>query len=167
MNPNVSNLIVQYRDKGVLFDTNLLLVLLVGNIEPRLIGKIARTDAFSRSDYERLRDVLGCFTRFVVLPQILTEAGNLLKRNCPTASTLLDLNRELAGFVHAAQTRESRVSSRRVTIHPAFPQLGYADAAVLTAAAGKHLLVTADGPLQGMAWASGVDVLPFAWLQKI
>ena len=165
MNPNFSELVSQYRNRGALIDTNLFLVLVVGNVDPRLIGTTARTDGYSAAEYERLRDVLVHFNRFVILPQILTEAGNLLKRNCPTANTLLDLTLELARFVHAGETREARVASKRVTLHPTFLQLGYADAAILTAAAGKYLLVTADGPLQGMAWSAGVDVLPFQWLQ--
>jgi hypothetical protein len=167
MNPNFAELVSHYRDRGALIATNLFLVLLVGNVDPRLIGTTARTDGYSASDYERLRDVLIHFNRFLILPQILTEAGNLLKRNCPTAKTLLDFSLELARFVHAEQTREARVTSKRVTLHPTFPQLGYADAAILTAAAGKYLLVTADRPLQGMAWSTGVDVLPFQWLQQL
>lgn len=165
MNPNVGHFIAQYRDKGVLIDTNLLLVLLVGNIDLRLIGKTARTEKYSCADYERIQDVLVWFNRLIILPQVLTEAGNLLKRNCPTASTLLDLQLELRRFVHAEATRESRALSKRITNHPAFPDLGYADAAILNAANGKHLVFTDDGPLQGMAWYHGVDVLPFEWLR--
>jgi len=164
MNTNVGDLIARYRDKGILIDTNLLLVLLVGNIDLRLIGKVARTEKYSPEDYERIRDVLVLFTRFIILPQVMTETGNLLKRNCPTASTLQDLHLEFLRFVHDVKTRESRALSRRITVHPAFNDLGYADAAILTAADGKHLVFTDDGPLQGMAWSRGVDVLPFQWL---
>lgn len=165
MNSNVSGLVARFRDKGVLIDTNLLLVLLVGNIDPRLIGKTARTEKYSRDDYERIRDVLAFFNRFIILPQVLTEAGNLLKRNCPTASILQDLHLEFQRFVHGGETRESRVLSRRITFHPAFPDLGYADAAILSTANGKYLVFTDDGPLQGVAWQFGLDVLPFEWLR--
>lgn len=55
MNPNVGSLISQYRDKGILIDTNLLLVLLVGNVQPRLVGRTARTDGYSIEDYERIK----------------------------------------------------------------------------------------------------------------
>ncbi len=167
MNPNIRDFISHYHSKGVLIDTQLLLVILVGNVEPRLIGKVARTDDYSRSDYERLRDLLGHFSQFITLSQILTEAGNLLKRNCPTQNILLDLSRELALFVHAERTREPQSPSRQITHHPAFCRLGYADAAILTAAAGKYLLLTADRPLQDTARNTGVDVLPFQWLQAV
>lgn len=97
---------------------------------------------------------------------ILTEAGNLRKRNCRYPNTLLDLHLELARIVHFAQTKESAVSAKRATLHPAFHTLGYADATILAAATGKYLLVTADGPLQSMAWSAGVDVLPFDCLKN-
>jgi hypothetical protein len=134
-------------------------------VDRRLIGNTARTDGYSASDYDLLRAVLEHFARIVLLPQILTEAGNLLKRNCRFPNTLLDLHLELARIVHLAQTKESNVSAKRATLHPAYHTLGYADAAILAAANGRYLLLTADGPLQGMARSSGVDVLPFDWLK--
>lgn len=165
MNSNVVDLIVQYRDSGVLIDTNLLLVLLVGNIDRRLVGRIGRTEKYTKEDYERIKDALCLFNRFIIIPQVLTETGNMLKRYCPTASTLLDLTLELRRFVHDHATRESRALSRRITIHPAFENLGYADAAILNAAAGRHLIFTDDGPLQAMAYRFNADVLPFNWLR--
>lgn len=164
MNSNVLPLVAQFRDKGILIDTNLLLVLLVGNVDRRQVGRIGRTEKYSRENYERITDVLGYFNRFIIIPQVITEAGNMLKRNCPTASTRLDLSMALKYFVHAGATRESRALSKRITIHPAFEDLGYADAAVLNVAAGHHLVFTDDGPLQNRAWSCGVDVLPFDWL---
>ena len=165
MNSNVGDLIAQYRDKGILIDTNLFLVVLVGNIDRRLVGRIGKTEKYTREDYERITDILGLFNRFIIIPQVLTEVGNMLKRNCPSVNTLLDLSLELRRFAHSEATRESRSSSKRITLHPAFQELGYADAAILNAAAGRHLLFTDDGPLQGRAWRSGVDVLPFEWLR--
>ncbi len=167
MNSNVVELIAQYRDKGILIDTNLFLVLLVGNIDRRLVGRIGKTDKYTCDDYERITDILRQFNRFIIVPQVLTETGNMLKRNCPTANTLLDLSLELKRFVHDEATRESRGLSKRITIHPAFEDLGYADAAILHAAAGRHLVFTDDGPLKGLAWSSGVDVLPYEWLRGI
>ncbi|MBN8459613.1 MAG: hypothetical protein J0M04_17425 [Verrucomicrobia bacterium] len=165
MNSNIAELVTRYRGRGAVVDTNLFLVLLLGNVDPRLIGNTARTDGYSAADYDLLREVLEQFARIVILPQILTEAGNLLKRNCRYPNTLLDLHDELARIIHFAQTKESSVSAKRATLHPAYHALGYADAAILAAANGRYLLLTADGPLQNMAWSSGVDVLPFDWLK--
>lgn len=165
MNSNAGDLIVRYRDKGILIDTNLQLVLPVRNVDRRLVGRIGRTEKYNREDYERSTDVLGYFNHFIIIPQVLTEAGNLLKRNCPTASTLVDLSMELSRFIHAGATRESRALSKRIVTHPAFEELGYADAAILNAAAGRYLVLADDGPLQGRAWDSGVDILPFDWLR--
>ncbi len=166
MNSNIPDLIAQYRDKGILIDTNLLLVLVVGNIDRRLVGRMGRTEKYTSDDYERISELLSCFNRLIILPQVLTETGNMLKRNCPYRNTLLDLGLELKRFVHARDTRESRASSKRITLHPTFEELGYADAAILHAAADRHLVFTDDGPLQGMAYQVGVDVLPFYWLRS-
>lgn len=164
MNSNIPDLIIRYRDKGVLIDTNLLLVLLVGNVDPRLVGRSCRTEEYTRKDYELIRDLLVRFNRLITIPQVLAETGNFLKRNCPTANTMLDLHLELRFFTLIA--RESRSLSKRIVAHPAFPQLGYTDAAIIHAAArGSHLILTNDGPLQGLASGCGLDVLPFDWLR--
>jgi len=166
MNPNVITLIATYRDQGVLIDTNLLLVLLVGNIDLRLVGTMGKTSKYNAEDYERIRDILGQFQRFIIIPQVLTEAGNLLKRNCPNTNTWLDVSRELRRLVHSKSTRETRGLSMRIMDHPAYVDLGYADAAMLHAAAGRYLVFTDDAPLYGRAYDCGVDVLPFAWLRR-
>lgn len=60
----------------------------------------------STAYYDLLREVLEHFARIVILPQILTEAGNHLKRNCRYRNTLLDLHLELARIVHLAHFAE-------------------------------------------------------------
>ncbi len=52
----------------------------------------------------------------------------MLKRNCRTASTLSDLSLELSRFVHAGAIRKLRALSKRIVIHPASKELGYAGA---------------------------------------
>lgn len=165
MNSNVIDLIVRYRDKGILIDTNLLLVLLVGNVNPSWVGRVGKTEHYAEEDYERIRDILIQFNRFIIVPQILTETGNLIKRNSANASAYEDLNLEILKFVHNAATSEARILSRRIVVQPAFQNLGYADAAIIHAANRGHLIFTDDGPLQSMARNSGVDVLPFSWLR--
>ena len=166
MNPNIASLISQYHEEGILIDTNLLLVLLVGNVEPRLIGKAAGTKGSSIEDYERIKNILKCFSRLVTVPQILTETAYFLTTHC-TANTRLDLRQELARYVFLKETKEARVMSRRIAMHRSFDKLGYTDAAILTANAGKYLLLTADNGLQNFAGSMGIAVLPFQWLRAM
>ena len=166
MNSNVSDLIVRYRDKGILIDTNLLLVLLVGNVNPSWVGRVGKTAKYSEEDYELVRDILVQFNRFILIPQVLTETGNLIKRNSGNASANEDLNLEILKFVHNDATSEARVLSKRIVVQRAFQNLGYADAAIIQTAIRGHLIFTDDGPLQSMAWNSGVEVLPFDWLRN-
>lgn len=165
MNPNIQELVTRFRNEGVVVDTNLLLVLLVGNVDPRLVGTVARTDGYSQRDYDLLIAILRQFSKIIFLPQILTETGNLLKRNCPTNDLLFDLQRSFARLVCSSGSLESRALSRRVVISAHFQKLGYADAAILASARDRHLILTADGPLQRVAGSNGMAVLPFQWIQ--
>ena len=146
-------------------DTNLLLLLLVGNVDQRLIGIVGRTQDYRLADYQRLIQVLVQFERVVFLPQVLSEVGNLVLKNCPTENMKYDLLRAFERFVFSPGSLEARVMSQRVVSHVSFHKVGYTDAAILAAASGRYLVLTADGPLQGIAQLGQADVLPFQWLR--
>lgn len=165
MNTNVEELINRFRSQGVLVDTNLLLLLLVGNVDQRLIGEVGRTQNYQVEDYLRLRQVLVEFERVVFLPQILSEVGNLMLKNCPTENTRYELLRAFERFVMSPDSLEARMTSRKVVSHVSFSKVGYTDAAILAVARGRYLVLTADGPLQGIAQRGQADVLPFQWLR--
>ncbi len=64
--------------QGLLIDSNLLLLLFVGQYDPTRIQKFKRTDQFTVGDYELLADYVEQFRELVTTPSILTEVSNLL-----------------------------------------------------------------------------------------
>lgn len=77
MNEHIVELVRRHRAKGVLVDTNILLLLFVGLFDPAQIPKFKRTAQFAPEDYGLLHEFLDCFVRIVTTPNILTEACNL------------------------------------------------------------------------------------------
>ena len=65
----------------ILLDTNTLLLLLIGLINPDEIKNQARLSVFEASDFYRLLEEISDFSKVVILPNIWTEIDNLLKRN--------------------------------------------------------------------------------------
>ena len=61
-----------------LIDTNSLLILLVGLIDPKLINKHRRTSIYEEQDFLDLLQLIGDFNDLVVLPNVWTEVDNLL-----------------------------------------------------------------------------------------
>ncbi|MCX7112918.1 MAG: hypothetical protein NTX45_22935 [Proteobacteria bacterium] len=66
----------KYHQSGILVDTNLLLMLLIGIINKRLIGK-KRTEKYTEKHYYILVDFIKDFRRLITTPHILTEVSNL------------------------------------------------------------------------------------------
>ena len=63
---------------GIVVDTNLLLLLLVGLYDKSLIKDFKRTQKYDIDDFDRLRIVIYyCKNRIYTTPNILTEITNL------------------------------------------------------------------------------------------
>lgn len=74
---NFTDLIKRYRSRGLLVDSNLLLVLCVGSVDRTLVPEFKRTKAYSENDYDILCRFIGFFQKILTTPNILTEVSNL------------------------------------------------------------------------------------------
>jgi hypothetical protein len=76
-------LIRQYRYKGILVDTNLMLLVLVGQYNVSRIATFKRTKKYTPRIYEIVIQVISQFKKRLTTPQIMTEVDNL-SRNLRT-----------------------------------------------------------------------------------
>src|SRR5690606_14486178 len=70
------SLLARYRT-GVLLDTNLLLLWLIGRYDRRLIGRHKRTEAYTTDDFQLLDRLTRRCTKRFTTPHVLTEVSNL------------------------------------------------------------------------------------------
>ena len=78
MNSHIDNLVRQYRTRGVLVDTNLLLLYFVGSADSRHVTRFKRTRQYTEDDFRILAGFLALFPTLATLPNILTEVSNLI-----------------------------------------------------------------------------------------
>lgn len=78
MTDALTALLLRFRGRAVLIDTNILLMYVVGTLDPRLIPTLKRTKIFTVEDYTTLSQFLEHFRTIVTTPNILTEVSNLL-----------------------------------------------------------------------------------------
>jgi hypothetical protein len=71
----IESLFSRYRQKGVLVDTNILLLYFVGATNRERISRFNRTQNFIPEDYDLLLQVLGYFQTIATTPNILTEVS--------------------------------------------------------------------------------------------
>ena len=122
-------------------DTNLLVLLVVGETDKTMISKHRRTKAYRVGDYERLVRLINETDHPVfVTPNTLTEASNLLAQHGePERSRIFGVLQALI------ETTEEQVVESKVAIHNInFRRLGLTDAALLEVVSASNPLVTVD-----------------------
>lgn len=151
----------RYRSAGLLIDTNLLLLYVVGAYDPASIPRHKRTDKFVAADYALLLNVFERFERVVTTPHILTETNNLAGQ----APEHLKHGIMRVFSVVAAQLSEAYTPARLLAGEESFVRFGIADCAVLYEARGKHLVLTDDFRLSQVLQHQGTDVINFNQLR--
>ncbi len=152
--------IEKHRANGLLIDTNLLIVLLVGRTSPRRIPTCDRTQSYSIEDYRLLERLVAEFRTTITIPHILTEVSNLDPLH----------GRERSQFqAHYQQwieaSREFFDESRAVVHDPLFRPAGLADAAISMVARHGMLVLTDDLRFWGMLLRRGIDAINFTHMR--
>jgi hypothetical protein len=155
LNDYVQALIRKHRANGVLVDTNLIILLLVGRAQKHRIEHHKKTSAYRRRDYELLEQLLIPFETVVTTPHILTEISNQLP----------ELATDLKSWV--SQARELFTQSETLVEDVCFLPFGLADAAISAGAAQNLLVLTSDAALCDALQRRGRDAINFNHLRGL
>ena len=147
----------KHRHSGLLIDSNLLLLLLVGRINRERVTAFKRTQKYTLKDFELLSQIYAFFSKHWTTPQILTEVSNLGGQL--TEPELGRFRAVLAALVEVIDERY--ITSRRITSHDSFARLGITDAGLVLLSMDGPLLLTDDLPLYDYVARRGVDVINF------
>lgn len=157
MSDDLARLIHAYRPRGVLVDTNILLLFFVGSYDTKLITGFKRTSQFTKRDYDLVVNFLAAFEHRITTPHILTEVSNL-------GGQLPQHNKHDFYRVYAAllaKLFEVRPEAADIVALPIFPRLALTDAAIEYIARDRYLVLTDDGPLAGHLRGTGTAVVNF------
>lgn len=160
MNSHLKFLVQKYKSKGVLIDTNLLLLYVVGSFDIELIANFKRTAQYTTDDFAFVADFLRLFSKTIVTPHILTEVSDFLGNNRVELQALLKI------FIEK-QAEEKFSESRKVVITPGFVKFGLADTATIYIAKDNYLIFTDDNPLYGFLVNSNIDAVNLDQLRMI
>ena len=158
MNSHLLALIGKYREKGILIDTNIALLYLVGSLDLFLIRNHSRTSGYSEDDFDRVSKFIEFFVEPVSTPHILTEISNLLGRDN-------DLRLVLQTYI--IRSKEVHTLATSLIESKAYLKFGLVDSAIFEVARGEFLVVTDDGPLFGFLESQHVDVVSLDQIRKI
>ncbi|MBU3663528.1 MAG: hypothetical protein FGM41_10070 [Bacteroidetes bacterium] len=138
----------------ILIDSNSLLILIIGLMNPKLIDSHKRTSIYDEQDFYNLISVISDIKKLVILPNIWTEVDNLLNDFNGNHKNLY-----LTKIVNVIKnTTEKFIESTRAANNFGFQELGLTDSAILEHARECQLLITSDSKLSDYANAMGIKV---------
>lgn len=154
--------IQRYARHGLLIDTNLYILLLVGRTNLDKVGFDKRTQEYDVDDFILLENTIARFDQRYTTPNIITETSNILGAGKKT--TVHGVTSTFAGDIIMLQ--EEFPSSVACASAPGFYSFGITDVAIsLVAARNQILVLTDDFPLYSFLDGIKLPVLNFNHLR--
>lgn len=152
--------IKQYRKKGIIVDTNLLLLVIAGGT-PSIVD-FKRTSGYTSDDYLLLLHVIDQFERLVATPHILAELSNLT--NGLYGKHLQDFYVTLKNSL--STICEIHCPALDICKDYELSPFGLTDVGIIAAAKDKYLVLTDDLRVASFANQHCVDVVNFNHLRE-
>jgi predicted nucleic acid-binding protein len=147
---------------GLLIDSNLLVLYMVGTVNRDRIQKFKRTQRYSESDYALLVDFLGRFRLLFTVAHVMAEVSNLIDLSGQERSLARSI---LAKTINTMQ--EPHVSSLQAANEKPFEELGLVDSAIFLVAREQGCTVLTDDVALYLALeAEGLPVVNFTHLRE-
>lgn len=147
----------KYGRLGILLDTNILLVYVIGRFDQGRIEHFKRTNTFTRKDYVFLEEFLTHFERIVTTPHVLTEVSNLAANLSEP-----DKSRCFKSFAADIEVLEEHFEgAKSIARSTSFRRLGITDASLSIIARDRFLVLTDDLGLYSSLLGYGVDAINF------
>jgi hypothetical protein len=151
---------VQYQSyfgRGLLLDTNIALLLVVGNYDPDMLPRFKRTAQFAPEDYGTLRKLMSRFKTIVTLPTILAEVNSLASQLGEPQKTHV-----LSVFAKTVKSLlEEYLPSATVASDAGFAKFGLTDTNIKLVASGRFLVLTDDRRFSGHLVANNIAAVNF------
>lgn len=155
-------MLAKYKSRGLLLDSNLLLLYLVEAVDPTLVGtgQHNKLSSFKVEQITILHQLVSMFAQVVTTAHILTEVSNLVNAMHDTGK-----RRVFNAFADQIEViSEQDISSYRVARRQDFQYLGLTDS-VLAELAGKFLVVSNDARMVEILRQAGVEALK--WVEVL
>ena len=159
---DAAGLIEKHRAKGVLVDTNRLVLFLVGTVSRHRILNFKRTGDFTIEDFDLLVRLIGWFGKLIATPHVLSQVSDLTDLSGNELTKIRELFKVLVETIE-----ESYDTSRLLVSDPAFKRLGLTDAAIAAVCSRGVLVLTADAQLHVALQERDIDALNFNHIRPL
>ncbi len=158
---NLDNFFNKYRNKGILIDTNILLLLIVGSSNRKRISQFKRTEQFVPEDYDLLIKLINLFPTIITTSNILTEVNSLTNQiGEPERSKCFTILAQLI-----SEIEEFALSSQDIIKNNGFIKFGLTDCGIIELSKNQYLVLTDDFKLFNYLQKLGIDSINFNHLR--
>lgn len=153
----VRSLFQKYKQKGILIDTNILLLWFVGSVNRSRISQFNRTEQFLPEDYDLLIQILSYFSKIITTPNILTEVNSLVNQlGEPERSQCFSIFTQIF-----TKLDEFYIESKNTASMDNFHKYGLTDCGIVVLAKNQYLVLTDDLKLANYLQKIGIDTINF------
>lgn len=150
------------RMNGLLVDTNLLVLMVVGTVNRERIPYFKRTSSYTPVDWDLLAGILEQISHRYTLPHVLSEVSGLTDLKGPELGVARITLRKLISLL-----QEIPMPSGEACADPVYLRLGITDAAIAAAARQNGCSVlTNDSGLYTALSADGLHVVMFDHIRE-
>ncbi len=152
------NIVAKCKRKGILLDTELLLLLCVGIYKTQLVEKIKITNKYSVDDFNTVANIVAQFSPLYVSPQVLAEFSNHSDR---LGNNVMREFYSSIGKILKDQL-EVHIPKDVIIDENYLPVLGFTDVSMMKICEEKGcVLFTADLQLAGICNSKRINVVNF------
>lgn len=156
-------LIQRYKGKGLLIDSNLLLLYFIGMYDPDRIPKFKRTMAFTIDEFILLATICNEFEKIVTTPNVLTEVSSL-SGQLPK-SLRPHFYSDFA--IRISELNEEYTASTSISGSAHFKDFGLTDSGIVETVKGSYLVLTTDLEFFGLLQNLGIDAINFNHIRTL
>lgn len=121
-------------------DANLLVLLVVGLTDEKLVEKHKRTTSFQQDDFQLLTEILSGYEEILLTPHVLTEVSNLTSQIGDPAKSKIRSTFAALMNTHPEIYEKSSTTGK----HYLFARLGLTDCGLLSLVENGNPLITVD-----------------------
>jgi hypothetical protein len=152
-------MIRKYRNVGVVFDTNLLLLLVVG-LSERPVSKHKRLSAFVEEDFQLIKTIAEQFHTIAAPSGVIAEVSNIIGYGGTSWHNMHDQ------IIETVTYEERNYAATDLLGTKSLRELGYTDSLLCEKVCSNFLFITDDHKLYSMACRLG-DVINFNHIRPL
>lgn len=155
------NIISRYASKGLIIDTNVLLLYIFGSFDIDKIEKWEKTNMFTPKDFQILLKIVEQFHCILLTPQITAELTNFLPAiNNRRYGDYSEVLKEIIIALKEKYTHKDTLIASEF-----LPKFGFTDISIFELATQGYMVLTAEFPLYGLLVKQNLPCINFNHLR--